>query len=358
MRSQSAPVDFNVDLPSLPSSKNDFTSSLPGRGNTPTSLRSATLIDSSSLHSHRDTYDSDNRRQQQQQPQQQQQHAQPRRGSRGGGGGGRGLKQERHQQSRLSPFQGNTKTRETANFKANSSISQSSLGAAASLLASDQESDAMISSEAIRQLMKPSGSSTAGSSLNKSWSTLQPSVLTEQSSFGRSGQQKGNLGGLDGSYNLSDQYSILPVQQPPPMDDLSSFLFDDITQSQSEEEETFFLTHGLNESGAEIEGVRSFDADRSRSNNQFPSSPFSKKQEWLLRMNRRLQETAVGELDPATLPLSAIFDGWAKTKSAQGARFVEMWLKRVLEEYDAGNSRVVPTTKMYTMAGKCDAVRP
>jgi hypothetical protein len=30
---------------------------------------------------------------------------------------------------------------------------------------------------------------------------------------------------------------------------------------------------------------------------------------------------------------------------------VEMWLKRAEQEYDVGNRRVVPTTKMYTMAG-------
>lgn len=30
---------------------------------------------------------------------------------------------------------------------------------------------------------------------------------------------------------------------------------------------------------------------------------------------------------------------------------VELWLQRVQQEADSGNSRVVPTTKMYTMAG-------
>ena len=78
----------------------------------------------------------------------------------------------------------------------------------------------------------------------------------------------------------------------------------------------------------------------------------NKKHDWLLRMNRKLQEVPVGELDPATVPLSAVMNAWAKTKSAQGAAMVELWLKRAQEEYDAGNRRVVPTTKMYTMAGK------
>jgi len=79
----------------------------------------------------------------------------------------------------------------------------------------------------------------------------------------------------------------------------------------------------------------------------------TKKHEWLLRMNRKLQEVPVGDLDPATVPLSAIMNAWAKTKSPQGASMVELWLKRAQEEYDAGNRRVVPTTKMYTMAGMC-----
>lgn len=81
-------------------------------------------------------------------------------------------------------------------------------------------------------------------------------------------------------------------------------------------------------------------------------SPDSKKREWLLRMNRRMAETPVGELDPSTIPVSAIMNAWAKTKSAQGATMVESWLKRAQQEYDAGSTKVVPTTKMYTMAGK------
>jgi hypothetical protein len=79
----------------------------------------------------------------------------------------------------------------------------------------------------------------------------------------------------------------------------------------------------------------------------------TKKREWLQRMNRKLAEIPVGELDPATVPLSAIMNAWAKTKSAQGAAMVELWLKRAQEESEAGNRRVVSTTKMYTMAGTC-----
>jgi hypothetical protein len=80
-------------------------------------------------------------------------------------------------------------------------------------------------------------------------------------------------------------------------------------------------------------------------------SPRTKKREWLLRMNRRLTEVPVGELDPAAVPISAIMNGWAKTKSSEGAAMVEMWLRRSQEEYDAGNRQpgVAPTTKMFTM---------
>lgn len=83
-----------------------------------------------------------------------------------------------------------------------------------------------------------------------------------------------------------------------------------------------------------------------------PHSPSSKKREWLLRMNRRMSETPIGLLYPTSIPVSAIMNAWAKTKSAQGASMVEMWLKRIQEEFDVGNSKAVPNTKMYTMAGK------
>jgi hypothetical protein len=83
-----------------------------------------------------------------------------------------------------------------------------------------------------------------------------------------------------------------------------------------------------------------------------PHSPTSKKQEWLLRMNRRMSEAPVGQLDPSSVPIAAIMNAWAKTKSAQGASMVELWLKRIQEESNAGNTKIIPNTKMYTMAGK------
>lgn len=82
------------------------------------------------------------------------------------------------------------------------------------------------------------------------------------------------------------------------------------------------------------------------------SSAIAKKRDWLLRMNRRMAETPVGQLDPASVPIAAIMNSWAKTKSAQGASMVETWLKRAQQEFDNGNTKIVPSTKMYTMAGK------
>jgi hypothetical protein len=82
------------------------------------------------------------------------------------------------------------------------------------------------------------------------------------------------------------------------------------------------------------------------------SSATTKKRDWLLRMNRRMAETPVGELDPSSVPIAAIMNAWAKTKSAQGATMVETWLKRAQQEFDTGNTKIVPSTKMYTMAGK------
>jgi hypothetical protein len=76
-----------------------------------------------------------------------------------------------------------------------------------------------------------------------------------------------------------------------------------------------------------------------------------KEKKWLLRMNRKLAEIPVGELDPATMPLSKVMNTWAETKTSEGATMFEMWLMRAQQEYDAGNDRVVTTAKMYAVAG-------
>jgi hypothetical protein len=87
-----------------------------------------------------------------------------------------------------------------------------------------------------------------------------------------------------------------------------------------------------------------------------PPSSFSvpsnavKKRDWLLRMNRKLKETDVGTLDPSRIPIHAVMNAWAKTKSNEGAQMVEMWLRRVEKEVELGNTLVEIGTKMYTMA--------
>lgn len=76
-----------------------------------------------------------------------------------------------------------------------------------------------------------------------------------------------------------------------------------------------------------------------------------KKREWLVQMNQTLEDTPIGQLDPNILPLSTIMNGWAKQKSSEGARMVEMWLDRVHTEYNSENPHGVhPTARMYTMA--------
>lgn len=191
---------------------------------------------------------------------------------------------------------------------------RSSLGRAVSA------EEPLSSSEAIRQLIKPSSSSASATTS----STLQPSILDMHPEGSSSGSQGG------------DGFPILPLH-PPSLDDFS-YNPDDST---SHDEDYLFLEDEDDDD----------DEEDSRNPYATSSSPRSKKREWLLRMNRRLSEIPVGELDPLTMPVSAIMNAWAKTKSAQGASMVELWLKRVQQEADEGNHKVAPTTKMYTMAG-------
>ena len=175
------------------------------------------------------------------------------------------------------------------------------------------------SSEAIRMLMSAPVSSTAS--------------ITSSQASGLTGSRLSLDGMAHASGSTRSKSPVPPAARPilPAIDDFYPSAFGD---------------------DGEDEGSWGEDAAAGETHND---SPTSKKREWLLRMNRRLNETLVGQLDPSTVPVSAIMNAWAKTKSAQGASMVEMWLKRIQEEADAGNSRVVPTTKMYTMAGKFQA---
>lgn len=119
-----------------------------------------------------------------------------------------------------------------------------------------------------------------------------------------------------------DSFSILPLQMSE----------DYLTEEHSEGDDSLFEDGDLKEIvsvGTSIE---------------------SKKTEWLTRMNRKLAEVPIGELDPSEVPLAAVMNSWAKTKSAHGAAMVEMWLQRAQKESNAGNHLIVPTAKMYTMA--------
>jgi hypothetical protein len=206
-------------------------------------------------------------------------------------------------------------------FESSSSSLNRAAGAWSGAASADAE--AMGSSEAIRQLMKPSAASSysnytggsgagCGSSTN---SSLQPSMLE-----------------MDGSYlhtagtatsRTADSHPILP--QALQMNDDS---FGQTMRSDDEED----------------------DDDEDDSRNSYTQgaggSPKSKEKKWLLRMNRKLAEIPIGELDPATMPLSAVMNTWAKTKSSQGASMVEMWLKQL----NRADNRV-DQAKMYTMAG-------
>jgi hypothetical protein len=203
-------------------------------------------------------------------------------------------------------------------------------------MAADAES--VVSSEAILQLLKPGSVASAsytnmgrgGGGGGSNRSILNPSTLEMDGSSLRSG---GTI-----TSRPADSHPILP--QPLQMND-DSYASDDDDSFRLEEDD-------------DIEDDDEYweAAGRNPYSQDLTGSPKSKKKEWLLRMNRKLAEIPVGELDPAAVPLSAVMNAWAKTKSSQGASMVEMWLKRAQQEYDVGNRRVVPTTKMYTMAGK------
>ena len=207
------------------------------------------------------------------------------------------------------------------------------------------------SSEAIRALMKPRSASIGTPSYGNSSGILDPLDQSMNSYT---------------SYNEMNRsmtsFPILP-QSTVSLEDLyPSYFGEDISEEASEvdddEDETFrFEDYDIGLEDDESESWDAVSGNNANSGcvvgNAGPNlSTKSKKREWLLRMNRKLQDIPIGELDPTVMPLSAIMNAWAKTKSAQGASMVEMWLKRAQEEYNAGNRSVVPTTKMYTMAGK------
>jgi len=201
--------------------------------------------------------------------------------------------------------------------------------------ASTHGESSMAGSDAIRMIMNPQGteptsSATSLSSSNRSAliaNRLPLERLTDDNSRVDSSIASASA---VASLRVSDR-SILPSMKDIEVGCLhevgdEEFYGDD----NDDEEESYFL-------GAEssIDGTT--------------ISTHSKKRDWLLRMNRRLAEVPVGDLDPSVTPISAIMNAWAKTKSAHGASMVEAWLNRAQEEFEAGNTKVIPTNKMFTM---------
>lgn len=209
------------------------------------------------------------------------------------------------------------------------------------------------SSEAIRALLKPRNIATPST----------PSMVDplDQSMCSYMSYNEMN------DRSMTSSFPILP-QQTVTLEDLYPSYFgetisEDASEDDGEEDDTFrFEDYDIDlddesESWEAAAGSNPYACGSGTGGSGPPSSSRSKKREWLLRMNRKLQDVPMGELDPAVMPLSAIMNAWAKTKSAQGASMVEMWLTRAQDEYNAGNRSVVPTTKMYTMAGKNCLVR-
>jgi hypothetical protein len=162
------------------------------------------------------------------------------------------------------------------------------------------------SSQAIRQLLQPETPPPAATTITASMTQLSMSSVDVWQSSPQS------------TVDSSDSFPILPIQQAA--DEWSLDPSDEDLMMMEDMDKTSTL------------------------------SPSSKKKVWLMRMNRKLQETPIGTLDPTLIPIAAIMNAWAKTKSAQGAHMVEQWLQRAQDEYEAGNTRIVPTTKLYTMA--------
>jgi hypothetical protein len=74
------------------------------------------------------------------------------------------------------------------------------------------------------------------------------------------------------------------------------------------------------------------------------------KREWLLHMNQQMSLSPIGHLNTDNIAVSTVVNGWAKLKTAEGARMVDMWLERLEQEHRAGNTTVSLTGKMYTVA--------
>lgn len=150
---------------------------------------------------------------------------------------------------------------------------------------------------------------------------------------GQGQQQQGQQGGVGFSASLPS--STLPPAAPIMDVHEAPILPQRLAQPEYESDGPRHSTHRSSYNGVPYPGAH---------------ESMAKRREWLMSMNSMLENTPIGQVDPNQLPLSTIMNGWAKQKSSEGARMVEMWLDRVHSEYNAENPQVHPTARMYTMA--------
>ena len=228
----------------------------------------------------------------------------------------------------------------------NSAASYTTLGGDAATVGTSKAS-----SEALRMLMKPPCSSNNGDGSVSSTSALTASRLNldgEVSVSTTSASHKNDV-----STRVASSSNTNPGCDRPILPTMEDFLQDPLLLEDALDDATCDDDdddYDYDESSDDVQNEHNSVDKQSSPVTDGTGGARSKKRDWLLRMSRRLSDVPVGELDPSNIPLSAIMNAWAKTKSAHGASMVEMWLKRAQQEYDAGNHKVVPTTKMYTMA--------
>jgi hypothetical protein len=182
------------------------------------------------------------------------------------------------------------------------------------------------SSEAIRMLMRPPEGSLSSSS-----TLIATRLPLERLTGGTKSTTQGTGVKASSSLPSAGGHPILPA-----MEDMVYDPSNGSDEDQDEEEDDYSHLWGADSSTA--------------GGGSTVGTTQNRKREWLLRMNRRLVDIPVGDLDPSVTPINAIMNAWAKTKSAHGANMVEQWLNRAQQEYDHGNVRVIVTSKMYTMA--------
>ncbi|MGK3750823.1 MAG: hypothetical protein ACI8RD_003123 [Bacillariaceae sp.] len=206
--------------------------------------------------------------------------------------------------------------------------------------AAAQEETSLAGSNAIRMIMNPQGVepiSSSASLTSSNTSALVANRLPLERLTNDSSQVDSSVASTAVATAAASRVSDRPILpsikdiEASSLHEVGNEEFHDDNDDDEDEEESYFWGADSSIDGTTI-------------------STHSKKRDWLLRMNRRLTEVPIGELDPSVTPISAIMNAWAKTKSSNGASMVEAWLNRAQEEFDAGNTKIIPTNKMFTMA--------